>query len=226
MKKKPSITELHHSGKYALVESFSVKDKANFWAKEIGLPTLENSHSLKKQVQKPTFWLLIFVSIALGGAIGYMINTSVEELAMIPYASYFKQIIFAIFFFLFCIIPLHESIHLLTYRALGADNVGFYRQLSKGIFEAYAHRFVITLKEHALVSMMPFVFITSILVIGLVTLHEVQVFVSFTLLFHTLLCWKDFIVLRHYLRRRHQTFFLYDDYQQHRSYLFSTIYIR
>jgi hypothetical protein len=220
---KPTVTELHHSGKYALVESFNVDQMGEFLAREAGLPVINDSESLKYQSRRGKFWVLIIVSILIGGYAGYYISDSGNESTSMQVISLLKRAFLSIPFLLLIVLPLHEGIHALFFRLIGAKEVGFGYSLKSVMVYAYAHRFVMTLKENALVAIMPFAIITPLLLWMVVIFPEWATFWLFTLLFHTFGSLGDFIMVRYYLRRRHQQFFTYDDIIQKRSYFFTKI---
>lgn len=220
---KPTVTELHHSGKYALVESFNVDEMGKFLAREAGLPDINDSQSLKFQSRSVKFWVLILASIIIGGYAGYYISDTGHATATFQVTSVIKKAFLSIPFLLLIVLPIHEGIHALFFRLIGAKEVGFGYSLKSVMVYAYAHRFVMTLKENALVAIMPFAIITPLLACMVVLFPEWAGFWLFTLLFHTFGSVGDFIMVRYFLRRRHQPFFTYDDIIQKRSYFFTKI---
>lgn len=220
---KPSVTELHHSGKYALVESFNVDEMSEFLAREAGFPVIKDSRTLKHQSKKGRFWLLVVLSVLIGGYAGYYIGVSGKNTAAVHLIDILKKAFLSVPFLLLVVLPLHEGIHAAFFRILGARDVGFGYSLKGMMVYAYAHRFVMTLKENAFVAIMPFLIITPLLILMAALFPEWSGFWLFTLLFHTFGCLGDFILVRYFIRRRHQRFFTYDDIIQKRSYFFSGI---
>lgn len=220
---KPSITELHHSGKYALVESFNVDDMGEFLAREAGLPVVSDSQSLKYQSRKGRFWFWVILSVLIGGYVGYYISTTGNSTPTFQVVGFLKKAFLSIPFLLLIILPLHEGIHALFFKIIGARDIGFGYSLKGMMVYAYTHRFVMTLKENAMVAIMPFLIITPLLVGMAILFPNWSSFWLFTLFFHTFGCMGDFIMVRYFLRRRHQRFYTYDDIIQKRSYFFSKI---
>ncbi len=86
---------------------------------------------------------------------------------------------------------------------------------------AYAQHFVMTLRELALVAVMPFLLITSALVLAWLVRPAYGTVWGTLLLLHTLGCVGDFALIRYYYKNRRRTMYTYDDVEgERRSYFF------
>lgn len=65
----------------------------------------------------------------------------------------------------FLLIPIHEYIHVLAYKYVGASETSLDCNLKKFYFMALADKFVANRKEFTLIALAPFVVISSILII-------------------------------------------------------------
>jgi hypothetical protein len=215
---RPTVHTLHDSGHYRLVESFTIDEMAQFLVREAGIKTRTTAKA--KQKKTPGL-LLTLVLAATGAGFGYLIGSAVGSADMEgALLAPGWQLLLAIPVFLIGWLPLHEAIHALFFKLLGAQKVGF-GYTSKGMMVyAYSQRFVMTLRENALVAAMPFVIITSLLFLLIVLVPGLSFLWGITLLIHTLGCIGDFILIRHAWKNRHRAMYTYDDLDEKRTYFF------
>ncbi|TDB65875.1 DUF3267 domain-containing protein [Arundinibacter roseus] len=215
---RPTTNSLHESGSYRLIESFTIDEMAQFLAREAGM---QPKSDVPKQ-KKPARMILLTAVLALAGAafgwvIGTALFTSSEDEVWLS-AGWQMLIAFLCFFIIW--LPLHESIHALVFKMLGAPKVGFGYSTKGMMVYAYAQRFVMTLRENSLVAAMPFVVITSLLILLIFLVPELKTAWIFTLLLHTLGCFGDFILIKHAWKNRHRDMYTYDDMTEKRTYFF------
>ena len=199
---KPSIDQLHNPNYFSLIESFRIEEMMKFLMRELGVkPTSSN------QTKKPLAQKIIFVALLMvGGVFGYVISKQIGQ-AKID----FGQIAAAFPVLLFILLPIHEGIHGLVFKILGAEKVGFGWTPKSLMVYAYAQKFVMSLKENAIVAVMPFLVISSALIITLVFIPSYKVLIITTFILHTYGCLGDFILIRYYTKNRHKEMFTYDD---------------
>jgi len=114
--------------------------------------------------------------------------------------------------FAFLIIPLHEGIHALAYKSLGAVKTSFDVNWMKFYFLAIADRFVASRREFPIVAIAPFAFISLILlVLYFVTTGDWQITWLFTLFTHTACCSGDFALLSYFDFHSDKEMVTYDD---------------
>jgi hypothetical protein len=119
------------------------------------------------------------------------------------------------------LIPVHEGIHGLAYKLVGAPRVRYGADLSKFIFYAMADRFVVTSRHFYIVAMAPFVVlgILALLPIFYVSLNY-QWFCWGVFLMHTGACAGDFAMLSFYLRHQDEDLHSYDDVEKGVSFFY------
>ncbi len=124
----------------------------------------------------------------------------------------------------FVLLPIHEFIHGLAFKRIGALKVGYGYSLKSLIVYAYSQNFLTTTREVAFVAVMPFLIITAGLVTGWILLPAYPVFWGFSLVIHTLGCVGDFVLINYHRKNRHRTIYTYDDVENERkTYFFEEV---
>jgi len=120
------------------------------------------------------------------------------------------------------LIPVHEGIHGLAYRLVGAPSVQFGGSFRKMYFYAVADHYVLKSKEFRLVALAPFVLI---LLVGVVVMTQVAPIFQWVLLglivVHNWNCIGDFVMLGFLERFRPAEMYTYDDVSGGKSYFFT-----
>ncbi|MGA0555999.1 DUF3267 domain-containing protein [Larkinella sp. VNQ87] len=204
---KPTISDLQDSGRYQLIESFSIDDMKDFLLRELGI----NSSPKPARLTLKTLPFTLLMG-GLGAATGFLLAKSAITMPFWQLAGGLVGLIL--------LLPIHEAIHALVFKAFGAPNVGFGYSLKSLIVYAYAQRFVLSMKEVALVAAMPFLVITTALVIAWVVWPSLGLLWGSTLVFHTLACVGDYVLVRYAYKNRHRAVFTYDDLTERMSYFY------
>ncbi len=124
-------------------------------------------------------------------------------------------------FISFLLMPLHEYLHVLAYKSMGAKNTSYDANLKKFYFMALADRFVADKKEFAIIALTPFIVISSILVLGIIFLPIcLKVMMSSTLVFHTSMCSGDFGILNYFEFNKDKDIVTYDNVPNKISYFY------
>jgi hypothetical protein len=189
--------------------------------RELGLlsPSAEKP---RKQTLKSL--LTIVVMAALGGIVGYFVAPSlVAQVKQGQGSSVLWQLGGGVLGLL-VLLPIHEFIHGLAFKSVGATNVGYGYSLKSLMVYAYSQKFPTTMREVAFVAVMPFLVITSALVIGWVIWPTYSLVWIVLLLIHTTACLGDFALIRYYLKNRQRVIYTYDDVEnERRSYFFAEV---
>ncbi len=135
---------------------------------------------------------------------------------ILSYLSIGTLIVFTI------MIPVHEGLHGLAYKLVGAPTISFGVNWKKFYFFAVADRFIVARKPFTFIALLPF---ATISLLGLATLAVGSLPVRWiaigVLLMHTTACAGDFAMLSFYEQYRHARELLtYDDVSQKRSYFY------
>jgi hypothetical protein len=119
------------------------------------------------------------------------------------------------------LLPLHEYIHVLAYKFLGANNTSYAANLKKFYFMALADKFVASKKEFEFVALAPFVVISSLLIVMLfVVRSEWTLTIASMLLAHTAMCSGDFGLLSYLQFNKKRQVVSYDDIENKLSYFY------
>ena len=93
------------------------------------------------------------------------------------------------------VIPIHELLHGLAYRLLGAKKIIFGADPAQMIFYVTAHKYPVSGREVHLLSMTPFVLINLLtLTATALFFKDKLLFSAFFLLFHNMMCIGDFAI--------------------------------
>ncbi|MCB0567078.1 MAG: DUF3267 domain-containing protein [Phaeodactylibacter sp.] len=119
------------------------------------------------------------------------------------------------------LVPIHEGIHGLAYKLVGAPRVQYGSDIKKFIFFAMADHFVVGFPRFIIVALAPFFVINflAILFLFYVSLNYQWILLG-VLLMHTGACAGDFAMLSFFLRHRKEGLLTYDDVSNQRSYFY------
>ena len=127
----------------------------------------------------------------------------------------------------FLLVPLHEYVHVLAYKYVGAKNTSYAANFRKFYFMALADKFVANKKEFQIVALSPFVFVA---LICLILLFVVTIFWKFTvlgiLLCHTAFCSGDFGLLSYFDYQKNKELLTYDDVEKGISYFYEKVKVK
>ncbi|MEL7530883.1 MAG: DUF3267 domain-containing protein [Bacteroidota bacterium] len=119
------------------------------------------------------------------------------------------------------LIPLHEAIHALAYKIVGAKKTSYDANWRQFYFMAIADKFVANRREFQIVALAPFVMISSALLLPAVFLPLPWQFALGALgLTHASFCAGDFGLLSYFAFRRHYEVVTYDDKANKISFFF------
>ena len=119
------------------------------------------------------------------------------------------------------LIPFHELVHGLAYKYFGATDVRYHAMLSKLMFYAVAHGFVVDEKEFTIVAIAPFVAINLISLAIFLTFPGQLLFALFIILINLTTCSGDFALLNYVWHNRWKKVYTYDDDDNQVSYFYS-----
>lgn len=119
---------------------------------------------------------------------------------------------------------IHETIHLIAYKILGAKKTSIKIDFKKFVFLAIADQFVMGRKAFYFLAILPFAVITTLLLAGLIILNGYVHFVLLgILILHTAGCSGDFALISYFYKNKHLEIYTYDDIQKGESYFYQKI---
>ena len=225
---KPTIQDLHESGQYRLVESFKIDEMTQFLARELGMnpaissPAADNVPKTLRQKAKAGFRFALFFagSLAFGWLLGTGIANWIPKNTLINSGTQFLVGILAFF----PLITLHEFIHGIFFKRVGASRVGYGWSWKGMMAYAYAQNYVMTLREVAYVAVMPFVFITIALSLAWLVWPHYAVAWATLLFVHSFGCLGDFVLINFWRKNQHRVTFTYDDVEnESKTYYFERV---
>lgn len=202
---RPTVDQLHTSGRYLLLESFKIDEMSRFLMRELGMATRPAPEPQKARARN---WIFVIGMAVAGGLLGYAGGKLLKGNANVD--SFLWQAGAGVLA-LFLILPIHEFIHGLTFKRIGAPKVGYGYSLKSMMVYAYCQKFPTTMREVAFVAVMPFVLITIALIIAWSVWPMYSVFWVMLLLLHTSGCIGDFVLINYYFKNRHRIVYTYDD---------------
>jgi hypothetical protein len=190
--------DLENTDRFRLVRAFEIDKTMEFIVEVLGFKSKNSRPSKKAKIFMMLFGALI------GGIISFIGMKTIGE------GFYFKPI-WGFFGFFVLVLPLHEWIHGLTFKAMGAKDVGYGFSFKSGMVYAYAQDFVVNMKELAIVAIMPFTLLTPLLIGFYIFLPFFRIETGLILFMHTLGCLGDFALFRYATLKNNQKQFTYDD---------------
>lgn len=118
------------------------------------------------------------------------------------------------------ILPLHEALHAIAYRLIGARDIRWDYSLRLMAVWVIAHRFVVGTGPFLFVALAPFVVLNALLIIGAIAFPAVAVFLLFVLLVHLHGCAGDWALMNFVWLHRARGFWTFDDAHEGKSYFY------
>lgn len=121
-------------------------------------------------------------------------------------------------------VPIHELLHGLAFKLLGAKSLKFGKDLKQMMFYVTVDHFVMSRKEFSFLAMAPFFIITfTLLVIELIVPGPIRWFCLSAMFWHTTMCIGDFAMLAYFEKHKNSEVFTYDDAQKKITYFYSKV---
>ncbi len=119
------------------------------------------------------------------------------------------------------IIPVHEGIHAIIYKMLGAKNIRFGADFKNMIFYATADKYVTKRNKFIIVALAPFIFvIMGCTVYALIVGQHAIYFSLIFMILHGMMCIGDFALLSFYAENKEKIIYTFDDTRNKISYFY------
>ncbi len=194
--------DLHDASQYELICELDMRNPMDFFGR----------YMLKLNLGSLAFY--IFAVVTAGMFIAELTNPSYSA------GSSAIQIILALIGSV-VIVPVHEGIHAVTYKAIGAPAVRFVAEWRKGLIYTIADRFVVNQREYLRLALTPLIAISVVLGGLYFLIPERDLLIAGLLCFHTLSCIGDIAIVNFLWTRRDHVIFSYDDLKLHKSYFYA-----
>jgi len=124
----------------------------------------------------------------------------------------------------FLLIPVHEYLHVIAYRLVGASNTYLDMNLKRFYFMALADRSVVHKNDFIKVILTPFLSITlSCLLLFFLANNDFRILLLGLFLTHSVFCSGDFGLLSYIIQNSEKDIYTYDDKSSGKSYFFERI---
>lgn len=178
-------------------------------------PFVKECFALKGHYRTFYMFLSLFSFAGLAGLVSY----SVTKLIMGD-ASYILQLGAALLFCLTLLIILHESLHALAYRVLGARHLYFGANLKKFVFYVGSDGDFFNGKQFRIIALSPFIGVLLLSVLLLITAPQYTFSSLFVISLHSFFCGGDFAMLNYASQFPDKQFFTSDSRKKKETYFF------
>ncbi|RLD35672.1 MAG: hypothetical protein DRI73_02155 [Bacteroidetes bacterium] len=164
-----------------------------------------------------TFYMLNFIFLLALIYQAYLLLNSNH----ITWAFFGLSLLFGFLVLPVLLIPVHELIHILAYKVLGAKKIKFGADLSQFIFYVTADRFVTGFRELIFIALLPF-FMLSGLLLSLFFVFDAWISFSFlcALFAHGTMCIGDFAMLSFFLENEPSDLLTFDNVDEKKAYFY------
>ncbi len=211
MKKNPSIKELFDEDGFELIKTLDHTQIKEFVFEQIG------------KGGKLTFWYMIYQLAMIILAVALFIYTIYKA-----FKGDYSLVLFsglALLFSFSAMVVIHELLHGIALKLLGAPQIRYGGYLKKFIFYAEASGFVLNRKQFYFVALTPFVVIKFISLLGIVLFlhHPIWCFFFLVMSLHSLFCAGDIGLMSFFEQHKNSEVYTFDNHSEKRSYYFKRI---
>lgn len=201
-KQKPTPEELQDSGKYQKIQDLDHNEMVPFLLKN-----LKNRNPINAVFKHGT---MLLIALILFVWIGRWDTT-----------SFFLGLGAGLLFTFTVGVVLHETLHLLVYKVLGAKKTRLKPLWDQGAVAAVADHFVVSEKEFYWLAFTPFVVLTTAGLVALFTTSSWIFYgVSVFLVMHATACIGDFSLAGYMYEHRKDEIYTFDDVKNDRSFFY------
>ena len=176
---------------------------------------------VKKFLNKRTWFSLIYyLSVIFSFALLLFFATKLYHSGNLPINKILLRVSLGILLS-FALIPIHELIHALVYKLLGAKKTSYDVNLKKFYFLAIADQFVASKGEFQIVALAPFLIISLALIASAFLAGELWKIAMLSMLMtHSALCSGDFALLSYFEFNKKKKVVTYDDKENMTSFFY------
>jgi len=172
----------------------------------------------KKSVLLASYWSVCIIFLLL--AIKIRINIA----GYFPLTAILTHSVLGLFVFPLLFIPVHELLHIIPYWLAGARKIRVGMDLKQYLFYVTAHRYVASPVWFKIVALIPFIVISTGLIMLIVILPGLWKWSFSIFLFaHATMCAGDFALLNFYHLNRGKKIYTWDDADKKMAYFYELI---
>lgn len=160
-------------------------------------------------------FLAALLSLIVYMNLNFIFQSEINWNAVLKYSS------FGFFLGAIPVIPIHELIHGLACRLLGARKIVYGVEWKHLMFYAAAHNFVMNRKQFAFVALSPFLIITASFLISALLTEELRSLMWISAaFFHGTMCIGDFGLLSFFNENRDKEIYTFDNIVEKKTYFY------
>lgn len=204
----PSINELRNSGEFELVAQLNHQQIKEFVINQLA----ENGKIIR-------YYMIYQIVMILIGIFFFTRSIVIAfQSSLIPLYYSLAALVFCFSF----LIVIHELLHGIALKLIGAKKVTFGGYLKKFIFYAEADQFVINRKQFVFIALTPLFVVKLITLIGIIFLFNLPVFyfLIFVMSAHSLFCAGDIGLLSVFYKNKNDEIYTFDVKAEKTSYYF------
>ena len=207
----PTISELQNSGEYELIAQLEHNHIKQF--------VVEQLTNEGKLVKSYMYYQLLMMLIGI---------FFILRAAVMAFQSASEPLYWSLGALVFCftlLIALHELLHGIALKLVGAKNIHYGGYLKKFIFYAEADRHVLNRKQFALIALTPLFVIKIISLLGIIVFfgHPAANFFIVLMSAHSLFCAGDIGLLSLFYKSPNTEIFTFDVKAEKKSYYYQKV---
>jgi len=206
----PTADILHNNPDYKLIEEIDFSSTVPFLMKYIP----------RYNIVMLSYFLLVILLFAFTVYLNYYFIS----FSGIKWNTVLKFTTFGFFIGAIPVIPVHEGIHGMACKLLGAKKIVYGVEWKYMMFYAAAHNFVMNRTQFSIVALSPFVMITGLFITISYFSHGVGLLLWISAaFFHSTMCIGDFGLLSFFRENPGKKIFTYDNTEENKSYFFEAV---
>jgi hypothetical protein len=207
----PTINELQSSGKFELIAQLNHSQIKEFVVEQLTANT--------KIIRFYMYYQILMIAVGM-----FFFTRSI----VLAFKSDSMPLYYTLAALVSCfslLIVIHELLHGIALKLVGAKRVTFGGYLEKFVFYAEADKFVINRRQFAFIALTPLVVVKLVTLIGIILFfsHPVFYFLIFVMSTHSLFCAGDIGLFSVFYQNRETEIFNFDVKAEKTSYFFQRI---
>jgi hypothetical protein len=200
---------------------------SNEYEQIIALKHSEIKTFIVTEVEKQSIWARIANMYQITGLLAFVLGLFK---AFMPFFTkregiYLFWLVLGLVFTFTLLIIMHELIHALAYRYVGARNLSFGMNIRKFMFYVQADKQVLNYKQFKIVALAPVVTVAIVSILGMIIFYNHAAFYFFIPIFafHSVFCGGDFGLLCIFANRSDKEILTFDIKSEEKIYFYAKI---
>jgi len=200
---------------------------SNEYEQIIALKHSEIKNFIVTEVEKQSIWARIANMYQITGLLAFVLGLFK---AFMPFFTkresiYLFWLVLGLVFTFTVLIIMHELIHALAYRYVGARNLSFGMNIRKFMFYVQADKQVLNYKQFKIVALAPVVTVAILSILGMIIFYNHAAFYFFIpiLAFHSVFCGGDFGLLCIFANRSDKEILTFNVKSEEKTYFYAKI---